>query len=391
MFQNYHTIFNELPKPFAFVDWDALVENFHQLKKRSGSKEIRIATKSVRCRSVLERLKNDFGINRWMCFTMDEACFLADQGFDDLLVAYPSIQNFHFKHLAEHIRNGKTIYLTADSDYQLKQLNQLAEEEQIILPISMDIDVSLDILGIHFGVYRSSLTDLQKVESFIKNFKKYKHLRLAGAMAYDAQIAGVADALDGNFKNPILKLLKKKSLPQIAKKIEDIGKLLIQNDIKLDFFNAGGTGSLEYVSQISTVSEVTFGSGLYHSTLFDFYTNFKGKASTGFVVEVCRNPQNQIFTALGGGYIASGSVGKEKQPTMIFPEGGKLTANEGCGEVQTPFVAPNDYNLTKTNFAIFRPSKAGEYLERFDKVYLLSKGEILDKVPTYRGEGKTFL
>jgi D-serine deaminase-like pyridoxal phosphate-dependent protein len=39
----------------------------------------------------------------------------------------------------------------------------------------------------------------------------------------------------------------------------------------------------------------------------------------------------------------------------------------------------------------FRHAKAGELSERFDRVHLIRGGAIVDTVPTYRGEGKTFL
>jgi D-serine deaminase-like pyridoxal phosphate-dependent protein len=38
-----------------------------------------------------------------------------------------------------------------------------------------------------------------------------------------------------------------------------------------------------------------------------------------------------------------------------------------------------------------RHAKAGELCERFDSLLLVQDDEIVDEVPTYRGEGKTFL
>jgi D-serine deaminase-like pyridoxal phosphate-dependent protein len=39
----------------------------------------------------------------------------------------------------------------------------------------------------------------------------------------------------------------------------------------------------------------------------------------------------------------------------------------------------------------FRHAKAGELCERFATLHLVRGGEIADEVPTYRGEGQTFL
>ena len=39
----------------------------------------------------------------------------------------------------------------------------------------------------------------------------------------------------------------------------------------------------------------------------------------------------------------------------------------------------------------FRHAKAGELCERFAGLHLVRGEEIVDEVPTYRGEGQTFL
>ena len=38
----------------------------------------------------------------------------------------------------------------------------------------------------------------------------------------------------------------------------------------------------------------------------------------------------------------------------------------------------------------FRHAKAGEYCERFNELHLIRRGEVVETVPTYRGEGKNF-
>jgi D-serine deaminase-like pyridoxal phosphate-dependent protein len=38
-----------------------------------------------------------------------------------------------------------------------------------------------------------------------------------------------------------------------------------------------------------------------------------------------------------------------------------------------------------------RHTKAGELCERFDRLHLIAGDEVVEVVPTYRGEGQTFL
>jgi D-serine deaminase-like pyridoxal phosphate-dependent protein len=69
----------------------------------------------------------------------------------------------------------------------------------------------------------------------------------------------------------------------------------------------------------------------------------------------------------------------------------KLDREEGAGEVQTPLSGAAADRLALGDPVFMRHAKAGELCERFDSLYLLEGDEIVDEIPTYRGEGKTFL
>lgn len=74
--------------------------------------------------------------------------------------------------------------------------------------------------------------------------------------------------------------------------------------------------------------------------------------------------------------------------------GWSLTGREGAGEVQTPLHrsrgAAGAPDLGVGDRVWFRHGKAGEAMERFDRVHLVRGDEVVDVVPTYRGEGRTF-
>jgi D-serine deaminase-like pyridoxal phosphate-dependent protein len=139
------------------------------------------------------------------------------------------------------------------------------------------------------------------------------------------------------------------------------------------------------------VTEITVGSGYFQSHLFDYYTQFRHEPAAGFAIEVVRNPQKNIFTCLGGGYVASGPPGKAKLPAPWLPEGCKYLENEGAGEVQTPIEYKGSEPLEIGSPVFFRHAKAGELCERFNELILVRSGQVVSSVPTYRGEGKCFL
>ena len=56
--------------------------------------------------------------------------------------------------------------------------------------------------------------------------------------------------------------------------------------------------------------------------------------------------------------------------------------------MQTPVSGAAAASLRIGGRVYLRHAKAGELCERFNSLHLVSGGEIVDVVPTYRGEGR---
>lgn len=392
-YKYYKSIFKGRNLPLAYVDLDLFDENVKNIIPRAGDKKIRVASKSVRCTSLLRRvLDSDPSYQGLMCFTVPEAVFLSQQGFDDLLVAYPTTQIEHLKAACEEVSKGKTIIMMVDSKEHLVSHETAAQEAGVTLSICMDVDMSSKFPGVHFGVMRSKITKEEHAATLYEEIRKCNNLNLMGIMGYEAQIAGLGDNYPGQApKNFVVKILKGKSIKEVAVRREAVVNRLLAMGAVLPLVNGGGTGSLESTREEGVVTEVTVGSGFYASGLFDNYTIFKHLPSAGYAIEVVRQPVPGIYTCHGGGYTASGAIAPDKQPKPYLPEGAKLTPNEGAGEVQTPIVYSGPETLELGDPVLMRHSKAGELCERFNSLLLISDGKVVDEVPTYRGEGQCFL
>jgi D-serine deaminase-like pyridoxal phosphate-dependent protein len=136
---------------------------------------------------------------------------------------------------------------------------------------------------------------------------------------------------------------------------------------------------------------VSAGSGFYAPALFDHYSRFSLTPAAGFALPIVRKPSPRTATALGGGYLASGAGDTARLPVPWLPTGLELDPEEGAGEVQTPLDGSAAANLNVGDRVYLRHAKAGELCERFDSLYLVEGDAIVDEVPTYRGEGRTFL
>ncbi|OGO33474.1 MAG: amino acid aldolase [Chloroflexi bacterium RBG_16_54_18] len=387
----YQGIFQDTPKPFAYVDLDYFDENIQAILQRAGDRRIRVASKSVRCVELLKRiLSASKQFQGLMAYHPLEAVFLSQQGFDDLLLAYPFWDEAHIRAVALELKRGKRLYPMVDCREHVERFSRLGAEMQVEFPLCLDVDMSMDFLRLHFGVYRSQVDRPSQVAEIAAFIDSQPHVRLVGLMGYEAQLAGVQDHLPGKtLNNLIVPWLKRRSLSETRERRRQ--SVQAARPERLDFVNGGGTGSVETTGLEAWVTEITVGSGFYSPTLFDGYRQFRHRPAAAFALEIARQPREHIYTCLGGGYIASGSAGAEKLPRPYLPEGCQLLANEGAGEVQTPVEYRGPLQLRLGDPIFFRHAKAGELCERFNQLYLVSEGKISGTAATYRGEGQSFL
>ena len=379
------------PLPLAFVDLDAFDQNARDIARRAQGRRIRTASKSLRSVALIKRvLAADPTYQGILCFSPDEAVSLSEQGLNDLVVAYPTSQARSIASVCKQLAQGKLITLMVDCTQHVEQANRIATQSHVVLPLCMDVDMSTRFPGLHFGVYRSPLASPDDALRLFEQIESCDHVRLDGLMGYEAQIAGVGDRLPGKpLKNALIRKLKCLSIPRVRKRRGAVVAALEKAGARLRFVNGGGTGSVETTIREPSITEVAVGSGLYCSHLFDYYSGFGHLPAAGFALEVTRRPKQHVYTCAGGGYIASGAAGPEKLPIPYLPKGVCLIKNEGAGEVQTPVLyRGEDLHLGSPVF--FRHGKAGELCERFTHLLLVSDGRVVDRVTTYRGDGRCF-
>jgi D-serine deaminase-like pyridoxal phosphate-dependent protein len=378
--------------PAAFVDLDVLDANLADLRRRAGSLRIRLVTKSIRSIAILRRaLASSPQFRGLMCYSPAEAAWLASLGFDDLLVAYPSVEPDDLRAVAAQVRAGGTIALMVDAAIQVRRIAAIAQAEGVVQPVAIDLDMSSEFPGLHFGVFRSPVDGAAAALALAAEIAHHPSLRLDGLMGYESQIAGLMDAVPGKaLKNAVVGWLKRRSIPEINERRRATVAALAAAGHTLRFVNGGGSGSFESTRADTSVTELAAGSGLYVPTLFDHYRAFEARPAAGFAVAVTRAPRPGIVTCAGGGYPASGPGGADRMPRPWLPAGCTLIANEGAGEVQTPVRVPAGVTLAPGDPLLFRHAKAGELCERFNELLLIEDGAVVDAVATYRGDGKCF-
>jgi D-serine deaminase-like pyridoxal phosphate-dependent protein len=365
----------ELDPPLAALDLAALDANAADLVRRAGGKPVRLASKSVRCRWVLERVLARPGCHGVMAYSVREAIWLARSGVTDVLLGYPSADRSALAELGADPALQAAVTLMVDDPAQLALLDAGTR-------VCLDVDASLRIGRLHLGVRRSPVRTPADAAALAREADA-AGLRVVGVMFYEAQIAGLQDT------SPAVRLMKRRSAAELADRRGAVVEAVEKVVGALEIVNSGGTGSLEVSSADPVVTEVTAGSGLYVPALFDRYDAFRPRPALYFALPVVRRPAPRVATLFGGGYIASGPAGKSRWPVPAT-RGLTLLGTEGAGEVQTPVRGAAADGLQVGDRVWFRPAKAGEPLERFDTVHVIDGGEVVDSVPTYRGEGQNF-
>jgi D-serine deaminase-like pyridoxal phosphate-dependent protein len=385
-YERLEAIFAGTDAPFALVDLDAMWANADDILRRAGGKPVRVASKSVRCRGLLERiLSRAEGFRGLMCFTLPEALWLHEHGFDDLLVAYPSADRAALEQLARLDDSRRPIVMAS----AIEHLDLMRPPVRVCI----EVDLSWWPLGgrLKVGARRSPIRTPDQAVALAREVVRRDGFELAGVMGYEAHIAGVGDnPLGKPLMRPAIRAIKRMSVPELAERRAAV-VAAVKEVAPLPLVNGGGTGSLESTSAEAAVTEVSAGSGFFAPTLFDRYASFSPRPAAMFALPVVQRPGPGVATVLGGGYPASGAAGRDRLPEPHLPEGLRLDPLEGAGEVQTPVLGAAADRLRIGDNVYFRHAKAGELCERFDSLGLVSAGEVVDELPTYRGEGCCFL
>jgi D-serine deaminase-like pyridoxal phosphate-dependent protein len=419
-----------LEAPFAVVDLDAFWANAADMERRAAGKPIRLASKSMRCRALQRRVLERPGFRGTLAFTLPEALWLAELGFEDIVVAYPTSDRKALEALARLPERSPRarVAVMVDSVAQLDLIDSALGEHrkaadgqdgpsgqdgqdgltgdrpalaltQAPLRVCIDVDAGLWMLDgrIRIGAKRSPIHTPEQAAALAREILGRERLQLVGIMAYESQIAGLGDAPpDRRLRGVAIRALQQRSARELAlRRAEAVAA--VQDTLRgasappLELVNGGGTGSLERTTAEPAVTEIAAGSGLYGPALFDAYRAFRPQPAALFALPVVRRPSAGVATVLGGGYLASGPADAARLPTPFLPAGLALDKQEGAGEVQTPLTGAAARELRVGDRVWFRHAKAGELCERFDRLHLIEGERIVEDVPTYRGESKCFL
>lgn len=332
--------------PLGAVDVDAFESNARAMVARAGGLPIRVASKSLCSVEALRYTLSFDGFQGILAFSIPEVIALVGEGFTDIVVAYPSVNRPALAQLAADEKLRATITVMVDETAHLDLLDSLGAGP---VRVAIDLDCTLRLptekLGaLVLGPRRSPLRTPEQVAAFARDIVGRPNLKLVGMMAYEGQVASVADGETGPV-GAVKRWIRTRSLNGLAPR---------------------------RAACIAAAGEVA---------------DLEHRAAAFFVCQVSRIPAPGWATVNSGGWIASGPPAADRVPVPVLPVGLKYSATEGAGEVQTPLHGRAVKNVNVGDLVWFRHAKAGEMTENVDSLLAVRHDGTVEEWSTYRGKG----
>ncbi|TQL47272.1 D-serine deaminase-like pyridoxal phosphate-dependent protein [Homoserinimonas aerilata] len=380
-----------LETPLGAISLQALAFNADSMAQRAAGTRIRVASKSIRVRSVIDAVLARPGFGGVLAYTLPEALWLAES-VNDVVVGYPSVDRDALRALATSAELASRVTIMVDSIEHLDLVDAVlppSRRETVRVCLELDASWNSRLLG-HIGTWRSPVHSVDDARALAETIAARPGFALVGMMAYEGQIAGLVNAPANALRGIAVRWIQGRSAAELAERRARAVQA-VRQVAELEFVNGGGTGSLESTSAESSVTEIAAGSGLFGPHLFDHYRHFSPAPAAAFALSVVRRPDAGKATLLGGGWVASGPAASDRLPLPVWPEGLRMIPREMAGEVQTPLTGAAAARLRTGDRVWLRHTKAGELSEHLNGFAIVDGRAVVGEAPTYRGEGKAFL
>ena len=358
------------------------------LLRRARGVPLRLASKSLRVRALQERALAA-GFVGTLCFTLPEALWLASNGWDDLVVAYPTVDRGALRELAHTVR--------ARTDHGDGRLPRAPGRDRGRGRRPRE--------GLHrrrrrlaarsYGDRREALAAARRrpCDKSCKRDRRAARARarradgLRGADRRRRRRARRASRCCGSRCRSCRRCPRASSRAGARRSSTRCAR-----SRRCASSTAAGPGSIERTAAEPAVTEVAAGSGLYGPTLFDTYRAFKPRPAALFALPVVRKPSSKLATALGGGYPASGAAGRDRLPRPFLPAGLKLDAARGRGRGPDAARGQGRGRAAGRRPRVVPPRQGGRAVRALRRrAPDPRRASSSTPCPTYRGEGKTFL
>ena len=360
--------------PQLVIDQQRLSQNVHYVLsqlQQAAHLQPRLVVKSLANMELLQYLSQRLHTQRLMVFHIAHLHRLLEVFPQaDMLLGKPmpiqAVRTFYQQH--KPTMQGRIQWLV-DQLPRLQQYRQLAQQLNMCMDISIEIDV---------GLHRGGINHPDLLEQMLKEIQQYpQYLHLAGLMGYDAHVTkvpGLISKADLTYQN---------SQAQYQRYIDVIRQKAPSLWSEQLCLNGGGSPTFSFHVKQSVCNDLSFGSMLLKPTDFDLPHLTALQPALFIAAPVLKNlakiqlPGMELLDKFNLPSLYQGVFiyGGYWMGQYVYPEGSKPHMLYGRSTNQELVCVPKAYPVSLDDHIFLRPSQSEVVIPQFEHTYLYCAGQ----------------
>lgn len=249
-------MYEAIPTPAVVIELEQAEENLRQMAKQAAAHGLVLRPHIKPHKSVyFARQQLQFGARGITCATLHEAEIMAEQGIDDILIAYPLIGADKLERLGRLLKKAKVLTLV-NSQYGAEGLSDLGHRLGTQIPVLIEVDG---------GLYRGGLAPYEPTLNFAKQIASLNGIAICGLLYYGGLI--YAKTSKSGFEAEARR--EHDALTQTA-------QLLREHGFSMQILSGGNSYSSRFCKQLEGITELRCGNYIFNDVL---------TLTTGFATE----------------------------------------------------------------------------------------------------------
>lgn len=366
------SIYQVIDTPALLIDQEIMIRNIKDMQKKADSLglNLRPHTKTHKMPE-LAKLQIQEGAGGIAVAKVGEAEVMSSAGIDDIFIANEIVGENKIKRIRK-LKEKNNISLGVDSPYQVKQLEKIFKEQNMIIDVLIEIEV---------GEERSGVVSEEKFIELVKFIEKSNHVNLKGIFSHDGHSYGgdSVDEIREIFMQSQKDTLKYKTIAE-------------ELNSPIDVVSIGSTPSFMFDFEVlKGITEIRIGTYIFMDVIQgNIIGNYKRCGATVLSTVISKPTKERVVTDAGAkaltmqgrnrGLGKTQGIGLVKGSEKFFIE--KVYDEHGV-------INNEDFNnLIEIGDKIeIIPNHICPVVNLYDKGYLVSKGKILEEL-TISARGK---
>lgn len=366
------SIYQEIDTPALLIDQEIMIKNIKDMQKKADrlGLNLRPHTKTHKMPE-LAKLQIQEGAGGIAVAKVGEAEVMASEGVNDIFIANEIVGESKIKRIRK-LKEKNNISLGVDNPYQVKQLEEVFKEQNMIIDVLIEIEV---------GEVRSGVVTEEKFIELVKLINNSDHVNLKGIFSHDGHSYGGSSAVE-----------IKEIFMQSQKDTLKYKKIAEELNSPIDVVSIGSTPSFMFDFEVlKGITEIRIGTYIFMDVIQGNIIGNYSKCAASILSTVISKPTNErIVTDAGAKALTmqgrNSGLGKTQGIGLV--KGSEKFYIEKVYDEHGVIISEDFSNLVEIGDKVeIIPNHICPVVNLYDKGYLVSKGKILKEL-TISARGK---